>query len=267
MLRPARIAFFAIIMASSRWALLAQGTTIGERFEPPRGFERVRNAAGSFAEYLRDLPLKEPGSPVLLYDGSKKRSGIHAAVVDMPFLDRDLIQCADAVMKLRAEYLFSRGESERISFTITNGMRVPFSEYAKGMTVKVAGAKTEWVDSGAGPSRSRKRFDSYLVFIYAYAGTVSLARDLAAQPISSLKAGDVFIQGGSPGHAVIVVDVVVERNSGRKAMLLAQSYMPSQEIHVLKNPAGASPWYEVEDAVLKTPEWTFPRGSLRRFKD
>ena len=48
-----------------------------------------------------------------------------------------------------------------------------------------------------------------------------------------------------------------------------QSYMPAQDIHVLKNPASAdgSPWYSTTfGATLVTPEWQFSRSQLRRWK-
>ena len=68
-----------------------------------------------------------------------------------------------------------------------------------------------------------------------------------------------------PLHAVIVVDVA---QKGRERMfLLAQSYMPAQEIHVLRNPAReGDPWYSIDfGETLVTPEWTFRRGDLKRF--
>ena len=52
--------------------------------------------------------------------------------------------------------------------------------------------------------------------------------------IENIEIGDVFIQGGFPGHAIIVVDLA-ENEVGEKCFLVAQSYMPAQEIHVLKN--------------------------------
>jgi hypothetical protein len=63
-----------------------------------------------------------------------------------------------------------------------------------------------------------------------------------------------------------VVDVA-EDAQGRRAVLLAQSYMPAQDIHVLRNPKSPdNPWYVIEgDKPLTTPEWDFPAGSLRRF--
>jgi hypothetical protein len=80
----------------------------------------------------------------------------------------------------------------------------------------------------------------------------------------------VFIQKKNPyGHAVIVVDMA-ENNEGSKIYLLAQSYMPAQSIHILKNmgDSGLSPWYKISaDNEIITPEWTFLKGDLRRFGD
>ena len=82
-----------------------------------------------------------------------------------------------------------------------------------------------------------------------------------------MRIGDVFIKGGFPGHAVIVADLVENKLTKAKRFLLIQSYMPAQDMHVLKNPANgdASPWYAVPAGDLVTPEWTFRPGSLRRW--
>ncbi|CAN5117739.1 hypothetical protein BH09BAC6_BH09BAC6_31750 [soil metagenome] len=77
----------------------------------------------------------------------------------------------------------------------------------------------------------------------------------------------MLIRGGFPGHAVIVMDVATN-NSGKKIYLLAQSYMPAQDIHVLKNPMDQdlSPWYEVnDDYIIQTPEYTFRQNELMRW--
>jgi hypothetical protein len=66
---------------------------------------------------------------------------------------------------------------------------------------------------------------------------------------------------------MIVVDVATNKD-GRKLFMLAQSYMPAQDIHIVKNPANAnlSPWYEVADVTqIDTPEWTFSSEQLRRW--
>ena len=48
--------------------------------------------------------------------------------------------------------------------------------------------------------------------------------------------------------------------------MLAQSYMPAQEKHILLNPKTGGVWYEVgETGNFQTPEWAFSYSDLRRF--
>ncbi len=50
--------------------------------------------------------------------------------------------------------------------------------------------------------------------------------------------------------------------------MIAQSYMPAQDIHVLKNLNNPeiSPWYDSNFGdKLYTPEWTFDKSQLMRF--
>ena len=54
-----------------------------------------------------------------------------------------------------------------------------------------------------------------------------------------MQIGDVLIQGGSPGHAVIVVDMAENPATGEKLYLLAQSYMPAQDIQSAGEPERA----------------------------
>ncbi len=54
----------------------------------------------------------------------------------------------------------------------------------------------------------------------------------------------------------------------KKIFLLAQSYMPAQDIHILRNPddEDLSPWYSVDfGEKLHTPEWIFTKKELCRF--
>jgi hypothetical protein len=104
--------------------------------------------------------------------------------------------------------------------------------------------------------------------VFAYAGTLSLEKELKPIPLEELSIGDVFIRAGSPGHAVIVVDVAADAQ-GEKLFLLAQSFMPAQDIHVLTNlnNSSLSPWYRLDEIGdhLDTPEWRFGRDELKRF--
>ena len=101
--------------------------------------------------------------------------------------------------------------------------------------------------------------------IFNYAGTLSLSKSLHSKNIKDISIGDVFIKGGSPGHAVIVVDMAVNV-SGDKIFMIAQSYMPAQETQILRNinDDELTPWYSskiVGDLV--TPQWTFETNQLK----
>ena len=101
----------------------------------------------------------------------------------------------------------------------------------------------------------------------AYASTISLEKELKSVNIEDISIGDVFIQAGSPGHAIIVVDMAVNEE-GEKIFLLAQSYMPAQQTQVLLNPMDKEmgPWYSLKDKEkLITPEWRFELSDLKRF--
>jgi hypothetical protein len=220
--------------------------TLAARIAPPPGATRVAVADGSFGAWLRGLPLLPPGSAVHLFDGSvKPRQDVHHAVVDLDVQPRDLQQCADAVMRLYAEYLYAA--KKPIAFHPDPG---------KPRTIDWSGGE-------------RRAFEKFLIRLFADAGTASLAAELprARGPVQP---GETLIHGGYPGHAVLVLDVAVARD-GRRLLLLGQSYMPAQQFHVLKNleDPSLSPWFDaaaLDGAGLKTPEWRpFFAADRRRF--
>ncbi|MFM9938417.1 MAG: DUF4846 domain-containing protein [Hyphomicrobiaceae bacterium] len=247
-----------------------QAATLAGRFPPPAGFARAPVPSRSFAGWLRDLRLLPHGSPVRLHTGAlKPRQDVHAAVVDIDVGSRDLQQCADAVMRLRAEWLFANGRAAEVAFNDTGeGKPMAFSRWAEGWRPKAEGRKLVWSQT-AKPEASYASFRSYLDSVFNWAGTYSLERELRSAALAEVASGDVVIRGGFPGHAVIVADVALAVTTGERRVLLAQSFMPAQSIHVLKNPAHSegSPWYHLLDGQpIVTPEWTFPPGCLRRWR-
>ena len=110
-------------------------------------------------------------------------------------------------------------------------------------------------------------FQKFLVRVFAEAGTASLQAELRPVGKTSLVPGDVLIQGGYPGHAVLVLDAA-DTAEGKRLLLIGQSYMPAQQFHVVINPAGGV-WYDsanLDGGGLKTPEWrAFSRRDARRF--
>jgi hypothetical protein len=251
------------------WPVRAPAGTIASRFAPPAGSRRVPVAPGSFAAFLRELPLRPEGTAVQLFDGRPKANQTaHAAVIDIDVGRRDLQQCADAVMRLRAEYLRSAGRDDAICFRFTGGPDAVWSAWRDGRRPRVNGDDVVWSAPGKRDA-SYASFRRYLDVVMAYAGTASLEKELV--PVADprrIEAGDVFIKGGFPGHAVLVVDVA-EAADGRRWFLAAQSYMPAQDPHVLRAPGSPhTPWYAANaDGALATPEWMFGARALRRFAE
>lgn len=244
---------------------------VAERIAPPRGFERVFAEPGSFADWLRHLPLKPKGSAVLLHTGEPKgNQAVHAAVFDIDTGTRDLQQCADAVIRLRAEYLYSRGLFDAIGFRFTSGDATRYVQWRSGLRPEVTGSRVRWALK-AEPDTSYASFRQYLDVVFTYAGTQSLSRELKIRDgVDAIQAGDVFVRGGSPGHAMIVVDMARNGETGQAVFLLAQSYMPAQDIHIVKNlnDRTLSPWYPTHfGETLRTPEWEFARTELRHFPE
>lgn len=246
-----------------------EGLTVLDRYTPPPGYTRIEAENGSFADFLRSQRLKPYGEKVLYFDGREKnRTDVYDSVFDVDVGNRDLHQCADAVMLLRGEYLFDKEEFENIKFNFVSGFKAEYSKWMEGYRIKVDGSNVSYY-LGADPSSSYESFRRYMDMVFAYSGTLSLENELYPVSIEEMKIGDVFIKGGSPGHAVIVVDMAVD-SEDKKVFMLAQSYMPAQQTQILINPNNEeiSPWYILDGmSLLKTPEWTFELDQLRRFND
>lgn len=245
-----------------------EGMTLQTRILTPEGYSRDSAEAGSLTEFLREYPLKEDGSPVLLYDGSKKgNQSAHQAVLALPIEASDLQQCADSVMRIYAEYYYQAGQPEKIAFHFTNGFLAEYVRWRDGERIKVEGNQVRWVQS-ADRDDSYECFVKYLRMVFCYAGTLSMQTESEEIDSSQMRVGDVFLKGGSPGHVVMVIDSC-ENEAGQRAFLLGQGYMPAQEFHVLKNPQHEDDcWYYEEEITypFRTPEYTFDQGSCRRLE-
>lgn len=209
----------------------------------PDGYERLQLQENSFGYFLRQQSLKSDKT-VYLYNGQPKyNQAAQYAVLNVSVGNKDLQQCADAVMRFRAEYL--KQQQKSICFSDNAGKKYCWEQY------------------------KHRGWQAYLETVFGMCGTISLEKELKAKDWTNLAVGDVLIKGGSPGHAVIVMDVAKHKASGKLIFLLAQSYMPAQDIHVLQNlnDKNLSPWYR-EPSVdkLVTPEWIFYAAQLRSWR-
>ena len=208
-----------------------KGTTLETRIPTPKGYTREQS---DFAHFLQTYPLKENGSPILLYNGKKKWN--QSAQI--------------AVFK--------------IQFHLSDGFLLSYMKWREGYRVVIKNDHASYIKS-ASYDDSYECFKKYLRIVFAYSGSASMVSESTPIKLNEIRVGDVFLKGGSPGHVVMIVDVCTNRE-GKKAFLIAQGYMPAQEFHLLKNPSHDDPWY-YEDEIkypFETPDYTFEEGSLRR---
>lgn len=236
--------------------------TVITRFKLPAGYQQQKVEPGSFAEYLQNLPLKPEGTKTKTYRGAIAATDIFtAAVVDLSVGKVDLQQCADVVMRLRGEYLYQQMKYNDIAYHFESGFNCDYVHYANGYRYNTQIGR--WMLKGK-KDYGYANFMRYMNLVFSYAGTLSLEKEL--KPVKNpdeLKAGDVFINGGSPGHCFIVMDVV-ENSQHKKQFLIAQSFMPAQNLQVLQY--DGNPWFSIDK---KTGIWygeLIDKAYLRRFE-
>lgn len=246
-----------------------EGATISNRVILPEGFKRVAYPEDSFEEYLRHYKLKKFGSKIINYDDSYYywQKG-HIGILEIPVPKNGLQQCADALIRVRSEYLWDNNKKDEIGFNFTSGHYCSWLKYAEGYRPKINGNKVSFTKK-ASEDHSKENFYKYLNLIYTYSGTLSLFNELPKiTSANDLKIGDMLINGGTPGHIVMICDEAINEN-GEKIFLLFQGNTPAQSVHLVKNleDSRISPWYQLEkDAVITVSNYTFYDSKFVRFK-
>lgn len=240
--------------------------TIATRFNAPEGYTRVECEEGSFAEYLKNYPLKDYGEKAFLWSGGNlSESGTTST--EGVFLQQDKLtknqQCADTCIMLYAEYLWDNQRYDEIIFDFANGFRCDYLTWVSGKRVEVNGNKVKWIDGGTKDDYSYENFFTYLKWVYVYASTDSLVTQFKSRDYNDLQVGDIIVatarelsaaaQLVSPeladsikyGHAMIVVDIAVNE-AGEKVFMLAEGNTPATECAVVENPnPEMSVWFKM----------------------
>ena len=236
---PQQLAKLPPLEPEGEWKLYDDMHVVGD-INPREGFRRVKVEKGSFAEFLRNYKLKDDWN-LYYYNGKEVENQFGGyAVLDIDIGTRDLLQCADAVMLLRAEYLYSQKRYKEIHFNALSGKKMDY---------------VSWV----GGDYSYAKFRKYMDYVFAYANTASLEKELKPRDIKDVEIGDVFITSGNPGHAMIVVDMAMDKD-GNRALLFAQGMMPAQSVHVVTNLEHRedTPWYMIDKYLEWSTLFIFP---------
>ncbi|MDR4893386.1 MULTISPECIES: DUF4846 domain-containing protein [unclassified Chryseobacterium] len=243
--------------------------TIRERFSPPEGYEWIDEKPDSFGYFIENFKLKPYDSPILKYDGTPiSTQHLHEAVFDIDTGNKDLQQCADAAIRMRAEYLYKAKKFNEIKFHFTSGDLLSWNDYKNGTRAFVSGNSVSFRKTAAFDD-SYGSFRNYLDLIFNYAGTISLNKE--TKPVtrnSNLKTGDILITPGSPGHIVFITGVC-KNQKGERLYLLSEGFTPAQSVHVLSNPFNPyfTPWYDLDIHAeeTKTARYFFKPTNFRSF--
>ena len=243
------------------------GESIRDRITCPPGYSRKNYDESSWQYFLQNLNLKPSGTKILDFRGKPiYNQSSHVGIIDYDIGKKDLQQCADAIIRLRAEYLYKQKAYSDIEFKFTSGHNYKWLDHAKGIRPKINGNNVTFVQNEKADA-SYSNFRYYLDIIFTYAGTISLNRDLEKIPRNkNLEIGDIIIKPGSPGHAVLIVDRVHD-NKGNYLYLIAEGYTPAQSIHILKSgKRKISPWFKIDKkGAISSNRYFFSNPNIRRF--
>lgn len=236
-----------------------------DRLLPLSGFKRVETSANSWENFIQNLKLQDFGKPILKYDGSEISDQTHhVGILTYDIGTTDLQQCADALIRLRAEYLFKNEKYSDIHFRFTSGDNYSWESYAKGIRPIINGNSVRFSQSATSNQLNNyQELRKYLDIIYTYAGTISLARDLKLDSNKKeFEIGDLIITPGSPGHVVMVVDKIEKGDQKRYALI--EGYTPAQSIHILSE--NGNPWFDLKVSDnIPTPRYHFKNAVIKHF--
>jgi hypothetical protein len=191
------------------------------------------------------------GTPAKSWDGKETLAADDdylAGVVAIDTGTPDLQQSSDVIVRLHAEYLWSRGEKDKISYISATKLSMPLSRWEKGQRLIPNGPNVFWVIKGKPAELDHAEFRRYLDAVFNWANSTSLAmRSMPVEDPKQLAAGDFFLQSQEPNHVAVVLDIA-EKPSGERVALLGQARSPAESIHVVR-PGKATPWFSVRPPV------------------
>lgn len=251
--------------------IIPTGETVKERISPPKDYTWFNEGNNSFGYFLENLPLKKDGAEILDYSGQPVwDQNSHVAVIDLNIGNKDLQQCADVIIRLRADYLREQNRENEIGFHFTSGHLFKWNDFKNGDRPLITGSNQVDFVQTAGLDDSPESYRKYLNTIFMYAGTISLNNETKKiTDDNDITTGCFIITPGSPGHAIFIIGTA-KNSADEKVYLLAEGYTPAQSIHIIKNPydENLSPWYNLStsDSSISTARYNFGEANIRAFQ-
>jgi hypothetical protein len=233
------------------------------------GFRGFPAELGSFAEWLRLLPLAAPATPVRNHRGDIVVPGDDehlAAVVAIDVGTEDVQQSADVILRLHAEWRWFRSDF-RMLYLSDNELELPLQPRQNGEhLVDAADQSRESPDAAPQSKREYADFRRYLDRVFARSDAPALLAESVALPPQDLEPGAFFLNDRHPAEVLVVLDVATSP-TGQRRMLLAQALNPAQDLAVIR-PNRDTAWFAVHtDQPVRVPRaHPFAWKDLRRMK-
>jgi len=234
--------FYFILLSPIFIDITYSQSNIGEISPPSKDFYRIEVKKNSFADFLRKLSLKKPGSNVVNYRGGVFKSGADtsvAFVVDMDIAGRRLEQCMDILIRLYAEYLWGKKQMANFILPLPGGHWLEWQDWKMGFRPVFKGIDVSMFRS-AQPDSSHQSYTAFLNTIYSESHTQQFYH--AYQPIErrEVKIGDIIIKKGTKGHAIMIMDLT-KNEHGQMMALIGNGDTPACQFFLL-NYKTKNPW-------------------------
>lgn len=260
-----KIIFIALIIISQA----IQSQSIVKDIELPQGFKRIVYSKNSFADWIRNLPLKNKDANVLDYKGrvfkSREDTSV-AGVVDWPVQGKRLEQCIDIIIRFYSEYLWKNNRSEELILPLPGGSSIKWKDWQNGFRPKFSGINFKLIKSGIIDS-SKSNFNKFLNLVFAESHTQQFYHSYPKIATNNIQVGDFIVKKGAKGHAVLIVDLAKNENDDFVA-LFGQGDTPACEFYLL-NYKKDDPWIPLNFSrevvplpIKKKMTW----DGLRRFE-
>ncbi|GAB4295289.1 MAG: DUF4846 domain-containing protein [Myxococcota bacterium] len=236
------------------YGFLSQNELIARRVADipvPVGFSRIPLEKG-FPLWLRKLPLLPSNAKVVNSIGEPiEPPDAVAAIAAVPVLG-NACQCADMAILLYAFYKRFAKEERSITFSSLSGDKMEWLKWRDGTRYALSANGKRIVTlrgKPVGENYSEERtFTDYLKFVFQYANSASLYRDLKKIETSPLIPGDMYIQPphtpGGLGHLSIILDAA-ENEKGERIYLIGYGYTPAMSLFIARPEAdkGIGDWF------------------------
>jgi len=190
---------------------------------------------GHFGDWLRRLPLKAPGDPVLDYRGRIYKSADDTtvgSVIDMDIHGRKLEQCMDILVRLFAEYMWQSNRTEDLILPLPGGNWLSWDSWADGLRPQFRGIQVRLIKK-KNPDHSQNNFNKYLREIYANSHTLQFYYNYKSIDFAEVRSGDVIIKNGRKKHAVMIVDIA-KSNNNELVGLIGHGDTPACQFYLLR---------------------------------